>query len=131
LQNITIDNIYIFASIVSINLKTLIDIFTINFLFKFNSFVAIFSSILYCYLNNIFYSKLNIKNIIRFIVNLFFVVATNIVDSSNARSFLDLLCTFDIYIFITLANRDNSSRELLAIRGSRSRCAHVLVLEFY
>jgi len=78
----------------------LIDIFTINFLFKFNSFVAIFSSVLYCYLDNIFYSKLNIKNIIKFIVDLFFVIITNTINSFNTRNFLNLFCVFNIYIFI-------------------------------
>jgi len=100
LQNIIINNIYIFAFIASINLKTLISVFTINFLFKFNSFVIIFSNVLRCYLNNIFYNKLNVKNIIKFIVNFFFVVAINATNSLNARSLLNLLCTFDIYIFI-------------------------------
>jgi len=89
-----------FASIAFVNLRILINTFIINFLLKFNSFVAIFSSILRCYLNNIFYSKLNVKNIIIFIVNLFFVVATNAIDFFNTRNFLNLLCVFDIYIFI-------------------------------
>jgi len=71
--------------------------------FKLNTFVAIFLSISRCYLNNIFYNRLNVKNIIRFIANLFFVVATNIVDSFDARSLLDFLYIFDIYIFITLS----------------------------
>jgi len=100
LQNITINNIYIFVSIVFVNLRILINAFTINFLFKFNSFVTIFFSILRCYLNNIFYSKLNIKNIIKFIINFFFVVATNIIDFFNIRNFLNLFYVFDIYIFI-------------------------------
>jgi len=62
-----------------------------------------FSSVLRYYLNNIFYSKLNIKNIIKFIVNFFFVVATNAINSFNTKSLLNLLCTFDIYIFITFS----------------------------
>jgi len=100
LQNIIINNIRIFAFIASINLKTLINIFTINFLPKFNNFVVIFSNILYCYLDNIFYNKLNIKNIIKFIVDFFFIVAINVINFFNAKSFLNLLCTFNIYIFI-------------------------------
>ncbi len=103
MQNITINNICIFASIAFVNSKTLINTFTINFLSKFNSFVAIFSSVLRCYLNNIFYNKLNIKNIIKFIVDLFFVVAINTINFSNARSLLDLLRAFDIYIFIVFS----------------------------
>ncbi len=103
MQNITINNICTFASIAFVNLRTSINIFTINFLSKFNSFVAIFSSILRRYLDNIFYNKLNIINIIKFIINLFFVIAINAIDSFNTRSLLDLLCTFDIYIFITFS----------------------------
>jgi len=103
LQNITIDNIYMSASIVSVNLRTSIDTFTVNFLFEFNSFVAIFFSILRCYLNNIFYSRLNIKNIIKFTVDLFSVAATNAIDSSDTRNFLNLFCAFDIYIFIAFS----------------------------
>jgi len=101
LQNITIDNIYIFASIASINLKILINKFTINFLLKFNSFVAIFFNILCYYLNNIFYSKLNIKNIIKFIVDFFFIIATNTINFFNIKSFLNLFCIL-IFIFLLL-----------------------------
>ena len=103
MQNITINNIYIFVSIASINLKILIDTSIINFLLEFNSFIAIFFSILCYYLDNIFYNKLNIKNIIKFIINFFFIVAINTIDFFNTRSFLDLFCTFDIYIFITFS----------------------------
>jgi len=105
LQNLTINNIYIFASIVFVNLIILKNIYTysINIVLKFNIFVIIFFSILRYYLNNIFYNRLNIKNIIRFIINLFFVVVTNVVDSFNTRNFLNLFCIFDIYIFIALS----------------------------
>ncbi len=90
MQNIIINNIYIFIFITFVNLKILIDIFTINFLSKFNSFVTIFSNILYCYLNNIFYSKLNIKNIIKIFVNFFFIIVINIINSFYIKSFLNL-----------------------------------------
>ncbi len=100
MQNITINNIYIFASIVFVNLRILTNIFTIKIVFEFNSFAIIFSNILRCYLDNIFYSKLNIKNIIRFIIDLFFVVIINIINSFNIKSFLNLFCIFDIYIYI-------------------------------
>jgi len=105
LQNLTINNIYIFASIVFVNLIILTNIYTysIDIVLKFNIFVIIFFSILRCYLNNIFYNKLNIKNIIEFIINLFFVVATNVVDSFNIRNFPIFFCIFDIYIFIALS----------------------------
>ncbi len=103
LQNITINNIYIFVSIVSIDLRTLINTFTINFLLKFNSFIAIFSSVLYRYLDDIFYNKLNIKNIIKFIVDFFFVVATNAINFFDAKNLLDLFRIFDIYIFIAFS----------------------------
>jgi len=103
LQNIIINNIYIFASIVSVNSRILIDIFIVNFLPKFNNFAAIFFSVSRYYLNNIFYNKLNIKNIIKFIVDFFFVVAINTIDFSNTKSFLNLFCAFDIYIFIAFS----------------------------
>jgi len=69
---------------------------------ELNAFVAIFSDVLRCYLNDIFYNRLNIKNIIKFIVDLFFIATTNTIDSSNARSLLNFICAFDIYIFIAL-----------------------------
>jgi len=69
---------------------------------KINIFVVMFSNVLRCYLDNIFYNKLNIKNIIKFIINFFFIAITNAFDSSNARSLLNLICIFDIYIFIVL-----------------------------
>ncbi len=69
-------------------------------MFKLNTFIAIFLNILRCCLNNIFYSKLNIKNIIKFITNFFFIVATNAIDSLNTRNLFNLFCAFDIYIFI-------------------------------
>ncbi len=81
----------------------LIDIFIINFLLEFNSFVAIFSSVLRCYLNDIFYSRLNIKNIIKFIINFFFAIAIDAIDFFNTRNFLNLFCVFDIYIFIAFS----------------------------
>lgn len=105
MQNLTIDNIYTFASITSINLIILTStcIYLTNIVLKLSTFIAIFLSVLRCYLNNIFYNRLNIKNIIRFTTNLFFVVATNIIDFFNTRSLLNLLCAFDIYIFIVLS----------------------------
>jgi len=103
LQNIIINNIRTFASIASINLKILINVFTINFLLKFNSFVAIFFNVLRCYLSDIFYNKLNIKNIIKFIANFFFVIVTNAINSFDAKSLLNLFYIFNIYIFIILS----------------------------
>jgi len=104
LQNLIINNIYIFAFIASINLiiLTSICIYSINIVLKLSIFIIIFFSILRCYLNNIFYNKLNIKNIIKFIISFSFVVVTNAIDSLNTKSLLNFLCTFDIYIFIAL-----------------------------
>jgi len=105
LQNITIDNTRTFASIVFVNLimSTSIHTLFVNVVLELNILVVIFSSILHCYLNNIFYNKLNVKNIIRFIVDLFFVATTNAIDFSNARNLLNLLYIFDIYVFIALS----------------------------
>ncbi len=102
MQNLIINNIYIFVSITSINLIILLNIctYSINIVFELNTFVAIFFSILYCYLNNIFYNRLDIKNIIKFTIYLFFIIVANIINSFNARSFSNFLYTFNIYIFI-------------------------------
>jgi len=100
LQNIIINNIYIFASIASINLRISINISIVNFLLKFNIFVIIFSSILRCYLINIFYNKLDIKNIIKFTINFFSIAIINIFNFFNIKNLLNLICIFDIYIFI-------------------------------
>ena len=102
MQNLTINNIYIFVSITFVNLIILLS-YIIEIILKINTFVAIFFSILRCYLNNIFYSKLNIKNILKFIVNLFFIATIDIFDFFNTRSFLNLICIFNIFIFIALS----------------------------
>jgi len=102
LQNLTINNIYISISIVFVNLIILSNCI-VETIFELNIFVIIFSSILCCYLNNIFYSKLDIKNIIKFTINFFFVATTNVFDFSNTKNFLNLICVFDIYIFITFS----------------------------
>jgi len=92
-----------FVSIVFVDSRMSIDVSTINFLPEFNSLAAIFSSVSRRYLNDIFYNRLNVKNIIKFIVNFFFVVATNAIDFFDTRSFLNLFCVFNIYIFIVLS----------------------------
>jgi len=102
LQNLTISNIYIFASIASINSITLLSCI-VKAIFEINIFVVMFSNILRRYLNNIFYNKLNVKNIIRFIINFFFVATINAFDSLNTKSLLDLIRIFDIYIFIAFS----------------------------
>jgi len=102
LQNLIINNIYIFAFIVFINLIILLS-YIIKAIFKLNTFVTIFSNILRCYLNNIFYNKLDIKNIIKFIVNFFFIATTDTFDSLNTKNFLNLIYIFDIYIFIAFS----------------------------
>ncbi len=88
-----------FASIVFVNSIILLSRI-VEAIFKLNTFVAMFSNISRCYLNNIFYSKLDVKNIIKFIANLFFVATIDAFDSFNARNLLDLICVFNIYIFI-------------------------------
>ncbi len=91
-----------FAFIAFVNLIILLS-YIIKTIFKINTFIIIFSNILYYYLNNIFYNKLNIKNIIKFIINFFFIVTTNMFNFFNTKSFLNLICIFDIYIFITFS----------------------------
>jgi len=62
-----------------------------------------FFSIFYRYFENIFYNKLNIKNIIRFIVNFFVIVVFEKIDTFNAKNFNNLICNFDIYIYIVIS----------------------------
>jgi len=102
LQNLTINNTYISASIASVNSITLSNCI-VKTMPELNIFVAIFSSISRCYLNNIFYSRLDIKNIIKFTVDFFFAATTDASDFSDTRNFLNLICIFDIYIFIVFS----------------------------
>jgi len=62
-----------------------------------------FSSVSRRYLNDIFYDRLDVKNITRFIIDLFFVVASNKIDASNAKSLINLVRVFDIYVYIALS----------------------------
>jgi len=72
-------------------------------LFNFNIIVIIFFSIFCCYLKDIFYNKLDIKNIIKFIVDFFVIIAFEKIDTFNAKSFNNLICSFDIYIYIVIS----------------------------
>jgi len=62
-----------------------------------------FFSIFCRYLKNIFYNKLNIKNIIRFIVNFFVIIAFEKINASNAKNLNILIRNFDIYIYIIIS----------------------------
>jgi len=62
-----------------------------------------FSNIFCCYLENIFYNKLDIKNIIRFIVNFFVIIVFEKIDTFNAKSFNNLIRNFDIYVYIVIS----------------------------
>jgi len=75
----------------------------VDVLFNFSTIVVMFSSVSHRYLNDIFYNKLDVKNITKFIVDLFFVVAFNKIDASNAESLIDLIRVFDIYVYIALS----------------------------
>jgi S-methylmethionine-dependent homocysteine/selenocysteine methylase len=75
----------------------------VEIIFKLNALVAIFSNVSRRYLNNIFYNRLNIKNIIKFTIDLFFVATIDTINSSNARNSLNLIRAFDIYIFIAFS----------------------------
>jgi len=75
----------------------------VDVLLNFSTIVVMFSSVSRRYLDDIFYDRLDIKNITRFIVDLFFVVASNKVDASNAKSLIDLIRAFDIYVYIAFS----------------------------
>jgi len=77
--------------------------FLINILFNFDIVVIMFFSIFCRYFENIFYNKLDIKNIIKFIVNFFVIIAFEKIDISNAKSFNNLIYNFDIYIYIIIS----------------------------
>jgi len=62
-----------------------------------------FSNIFCCYLKDIFYSKLDIKNIIKFIVDFFAIIAFEKIDASNAKSLNNLICNFDMYVYIVIS----------------------------
>jgi len=75
----------------------------VDVLLNFSTIVVMFFSVLRRYLNDIFYDKLDVKNITRFIVDLSFVVAFNKIDASNAKSLINLIRAFDIYVYIALS----------------------------
>jgi len=77
--------------------------FLIDILSSFNVVVIIFSSVFCCYFKNIFYNRLDVKNIIKFIVDFFAIVAFEKIDISNAKSLNNLVCNFDIYIYIIIS----------------------------
>jgi hypothetical protein len=94
-----------FAHLASVNsmASTSARICSIDVVFKLSTLVAMFPSVLRRYLDDIFYNRMDVKNIIRFTTNFSFVVATNAIDPPDARSLLDLLRAFDIYVFIALS----------------------------
>jgi len=77
--------------------------FLINILSNFNIVVIIFFSIFCRYFEDIFYNKLDIKNILKFIVNFFVIIAFEKIDAFNAKSFNNLICNFNIYIYIVIS----------------------------
>jgi len=76
--------------------------FLIDVLSSFDAIIIIFFNISCCYLKNIFYNKLNIKNIIKFIINFFVIIVFEKINVLNAKSFNILICNFDIYIYIVI-----------------------------
>jgi len=111
LQNLTINNIRTFVSQTLINLYIFLDTtilienrnFLIDILSGFNIVVIIFSSIFCRYFKDIFYNRLDIKNIIKFIVNFFAIIAFKKINTFSAKSFNNLICNFDIYIYIVIS----------------------------
>ena len=112
LQNLTIDNIRIFAfrtfainSHVFANATILLKNQNsfVNIIFNFIIVAIIFSNIFCRYLKNVFYNKLDIKNIIRFIVDFSFIVVLEKIDTFDAKNINNLICNFDIYIYIVFS----------------------------
>lgn len=112
LQNLIIDNIrtfvfsifvidsHIFANI-SILLKN--RSFFINIIFNFTTIVIIFSNIFCRYLENIYYNWLDIKNIIKFIVNFSSIVVSKKNNTFETKNINNLVCNFLIYIYIVIS----------------------------
>jgi len=70
---------------------------------ELHALAAMFPSVSRRYLDDIFYGRLDVKNIMRFTTDLSSAAAADAVDPPDARSLLDLLRAFDIYAFIALS----------------------------
>lgn len=70
---------------------------------ELSTLAAMFPSVSRRYLDDIFYGRMDVKNIMRFTADLSSAAATDATDPPDARSLLDLLRAFDIYAFIALS----------------------------
>jgi len=83
---------------------------------SFDIVVIIFSSISRRYLEDIFYNKLNVKNIIKFIIDFFVIIAFEKIDTFNAKSLNNLICNFNMYVFIVISFTSQISIKLKFLR---------------
>jgi len=61
-----------------------------------------FSNISRYYLDNILQSKLDVKNIARFTIDYFSMVAAKLRDALVLKNIIDLIRSFDIYFYIVI-----------------------------
>jgi len=90
-----------------------------------------FSSIFCRYFEDIFYNKLNIKNIIKFIVNFFVIIAFEKIDAFNAKSLNNLICNFNIYVYIVISFTFQISIKLELLRIIILYCFCLIIILNY
>lgn len=61
-----------------------------------------FSNISRYYLDNILHRRLDVKNIARFTIDYFSIVVAKLRDASILRNIIELIRSFDIYIYIVI-----------------------------
>jgi hypothetical protein len=103
LQNMTMGDTRTSASIAPVDPMTSTSARTVDTVPELNALAAMFPSVSRRYLDDIFYGRLDVKNIMRFTADLSSAAATDAADPPDARSLLDLLRAFDIYAFIALS----------------------------
>ncbi len=67
---------------------------------NFGAVATMFPSVSRRYLEDIFHGRLDVKNIIRFIVDFSFIIVSEKIDASEAKSMVDLSRSFDMYAYI-------------------------------
>lgn len=70
---------------------------------NFTVVAAMFPNVPRRYLEDIFHSRLDVKNIIRFIVDFSSMAASEKVDAPDAKSMTDLIRSFDMYVYIVFS----------------------------
>jgi hypothetical protein len=119
LQNLTMSDARTSAPQVSVDAMALTSDRTcfVGALPDFSVVAIMFPSVSRRYLDTIFYGRLDVKNITRFIVDLSSAAASDKVDAPDARSLLDLVRAFGIYAYIALSFVRHTTRKWELHRG--------------